>query len=142
MLVDPNQATRQKAVNLILENRQKSLGSVQPIRKFMKPKLKFDAPTYHEMVNIQSTEPPLTQKMSHEMLKSCMENEDNAVKNALNGIPNHTQAVERFVQLVSQSSKRVVGADQRNQLICSTIASRDILPKMNSKKDYADYLKK
>lgn len=49
MLADSNQAIRQKAVNLILEKRQKSLDFVQPIRKFLKPKLSFDAPAYHEM---------------------------------------------------------------------------------------------
>lgn len=135
MLVDSNQEVREEAVNAILDKRQKSSDVEQPIRKFIKPKLNFNASSYHEMADIQSIEPPVTRKMSDIELKSCIENEENVVKNAVHCIPNNTQAVERYAQLVSQTSKRVVGAERR---IFTTIASRAILPAANSKKDYAE----
>lgn len=142
MLADSDPTIRQKAVSSILKAREKSPNVERAFRKFKKPKLKFDAPTYHEMVDIDSTEPPLTRRMSNDILKTCIDTEENCVKMAMNGIPNYTQAVERFVQLVSQTAGKVVGSDQRNRRICTTIASRAILPNTNSKKDYVDYLKK
>lgn len=141
MLADSNHDVREKAVKAILKTSQKSSDDEQTIRKFVKPKLIFTASNYYEMVDIHSTEPPITRKMSDVELKSCVEKEENAVKKAVHGIPNNTQAVERYVQLVSQTSKRVVGADQRNRRICTTIASRANLPTMNSKKDYAEYMR-
>lgn len=140
MMADSNKSLRQKAVNAILDNRREASNVEQPIRKFIKPKLNFNALSYDEMVDIRKIEPPLTRKMSDNELKSCIADEDNVVKKAMDGIPNNTLAVERYVQLVSQTSHKVIGENERNRLICTTIASRDFLPNMNSKKDYVEYM--
>lgn len=143
MLCDNNKDVREMAVNSILEARKaasKRIEATINIRKFEKPKINFNAKVYYEITNISFTDPPLTQKTSENVLRSCIENEDNYVKNLAETIPSHTQSVERYVQLVSQVSSSVVGETNRSNKITSTITSRSILPSANSKKDYINYV--
>lgn len=140
MLTDDDLNIRKNAVESILQAKD-SAKNAHEIRKFTKPKIDFKAAAYFEMVDIRNTVPPIAQFLSTEQLKNCIENVDNWLNNAVKGIPNHTQAVERSIKLVSSVSSQVVGESNRNQKIYSTIASRALLPKANSKKDYDKYMK-
>lgn len=94
------------------------------------------------MVDFIGVDPPITLKKSIQEVESCLDSEKNWVKEATQNIPVHTQAVERFVQLISSVSTKVAGEDSRNQRAYSTLASRTVLPKRNSKADYMNYMKK
>ena len=62
---------------------------------------------------------------------------DHEFSKYLKKIPNHTQAVERSVKLVTLASQRVCGQEARNGLILNTLSSRKTMPKFDSKQDYA-----
>lgn len=51
-------------------------------------------------------------------------------------MPLHTQAVERCVKLVTEASKRVCSEKYRDGLIVNTLASRNLMSKFESKKDF------
>lgn len=114
MLTDENKTIRELAVNSILAAR---VSNNAGIRTFVKPKIDFTAKNYHEMVNIYNIEPPITKNRSEECLRECINTAENWIKKNINGIPVHTQAVERSIKLVSSVSSQVVGEQNRNQLI-------------------------
>lgn len=137
MLTDENETIRERAVYSILAARS----LVRPaLRKFVKPKIDFTANNYYEMVNIDNIEPPITKNRSEATLKECINNSENWVNAFIQKIPIHTQAVERSIKLVSSVCEEVIGEKNRNLRIYSAIASRAILPKTNSKKDYIHYM--
>lgn len=139
MLTDENQEVREHAVNTILAAR---ISAKTGIRKFFKQKIDFKAKHYFEMSNIDHIEPPMTMNCSEEYLNECIISAENWVNKNISGIPVHTQAVERSIKLVSSVSSQTFGEENRNQLIYTTIASRSAIPKMNSKQDYLEYIRK
>lgn len=54
----------------------------------------------------------------------------------LEHMPLHTQAVERCVQAFSAASKHVCGEKRRNGYVANTMASRNTMPKFDTKKEY------
>lgn len=54
--------------------------------------------------------------------------------------PCHSQAVERCVKLVTEASLKVCGPEARDGFIRSRIASRQALPKFNTKSEFLSNL--
>lgn len=146
MLVDENQSVRERAVNLIIEVRRHTKQTEpEQIRKFKKPNLVLNAQVYYEIVNLNDIqhvfEPPLLTGVPNEKLFECVEVEKNFVFIMIDGIPCHSQSVERIIRSVSIASKTVFGEENRQGKICTTIASREVLPRTETKKDYINFMK-
>ena len=56
--------------------------------------------------------------------------------------PNHTQAVERAVKLMTEAASKVVGFKQRHGMICPRIKARKLIPRFHCKKDALPMLEK
>ena len=63
--------------------------------------------------------------------------ERKAVKLEIKPYKVHTQSVERAVKLVTQASISVYGPEARDGFVKATVLSRRIMPKLNSKKEFA-----
>lgn len=137
MLTDENRAIRDRAVKSILVARN---SKSQVLRKFIKHNVNFSATNYCDMANIELIDPPITTNRTDDSVRECIESAENWVNKAIEGIPSHTQAVERYIKLVSSVSSQAIGEQNRNQRIYTTIASRLALPKPNSKKDFVQYI--
>lgn len=137
MLVDSRSEVRHKAFLKICHIRQApSVG----IRKFVVPKINFQAKEYYNMVNWDKqkwTEPPLTSNLSIEELQTIeSDGEKSEIFREIINIPCHTQDVERCVKMVTEASQKVAGPDARDGYIRSQIKSRSLMPKFGSKKDF------
>ena len=53
--------------------------------------------------------------------------------------PCHTQAVERLVKLVTEASRAVCGPKSRDGFIRARIASRQLMPVFESKRDFTHF---
>ena len=84
------------------------------------------------------SEPPLTMNISSVRLQHLIASGDKITN--LPDLPNHTQAVERIIKLVTASSVEVVGQQERDRLIRSRIEGRKRLPIFNTKKDFCSLL--
>lgn len=112
----------------------------QGIRRFCVPKLNFNANDYHEMINWQDTPtavPPLLVNVSEIDLKDILESPYEAeILRNIKRYPCHTQAVERVVKVVTESSLITANCNRRDGIIRATIKSRKEMPKFNTKKDF------
>ena len=54
--------------------------------------------------------------------------------------PNHTQAVERGIKLVTESCTAVTGAIERDGYIRQRMHSRQLMPKFNTKNEFNHYI--
>lgn len=145
MLVDSQREVRKMAVDAILKIRSENSESMTQVRTFEKPtNINYEASHYYEMINLQSTkttEPPVSKCFSNDQLLTCIESDDNIIKQKIVGLPTNSQAVERAVKLVSYASNSVSGEEKRNGNIYTKIALKKILPSTNSKKDYTGFMK-
>ena len=104
------------------------------VRKFVLPKVNFNATSYTELIDWESaklTEPPFTLDFKEADLL--------AIKEAPLEVPHypcHTQAVERAIKIVSEASAAVVGQEAREGFISQRIKERQELTKFESKRDY------
>ena len=106
------------------------------VRIFRVPKLRFEPEDYTNMIDWQETlisEPPLTRNMSPEDIEENIKTE--AVFQALE-FPNHTQAVERCVKLVTKASIAVIGQEEREGFIRNRIASRKKMTLFGTKSQF------
>lgn len=82
------------------------------------------------------TDPPILTKYSMEDLeKIVLEHKNSKVFLDLVHIPYHTQAVERAVKLLTESSLVLSDGEKRDGVIRNTLVSRKTMPKCDSKKD-------
>jgi hypothetical protein len=134
MIQDENHSFRELGWRRIQKARNEAKTGV--VRKFIIPKLNFECQNYTEIINWKNTvvtEPPLTLTLAdHDISENIMsrktfEHED---------FPNHTQAVERVIKLVTDASLAVCGPESRDGWIRARLASRNRMPQFNSKKDY------
>lgn len=143
MLVDGQKEIREMAVKKIWDVR--SIGNSGDIRIFRKPTLNFNARYYYEMIDLESTdilEPPITKLLSYDELKNCIECKVNAVSELVKDIPLHNQPVERAIKMVTESSSVTNGEENRDSIIHSKIALKEILKKNNKKSDYIEFMSK
>ena len=78
------------------------------------------------------TEPPLTLHLTGAQLKD-IENHPLSVR----PFPIHIQSMERAIKEVTNAFAKVFGYEARDGFIKAKIASRDVMPKMESKQDYS-----
>lgn len=135
-----NEAKKAQAIELIIKIRQLKAStptSSGNVRFFRTPNLLFSnfnvdssLENFEQILDLEKIdelfEPPLTMTVSNEDLLSF----------EVPKYPNHTQAVERCIQLVTSASSRVSGQVSRDGLIQTTIYSRKVTGKFNSKKDF------
>ena len=130
-LSDTREEVRQRGVLFILETREKFDPEEHP-RQFLSPKINFDTLSYEDMINWsdeQKFEPPLTINMHKDEILKGFEQPI-----ILDSYPCHTQDVERVVPVVAESCLQKVGYISRHNWIISTMESRRLVPKFESKK--------
>ena len=139
MLCSDDPQLRKDAVQRILHLRAGSAS--HHLREFVPPKtLNFDATHITELIDWELEtirEPPLTYKLSTQDLI-----EIEASNLTIKPYKVHTQSVERAVKLVTQASLSVFGPEARDGYVKATVLSRRIMPKLNSKKDFAVMINK
>ncbi len=118
------------------EVKQSCLVEQTDARRFAVPKnsLILDAPTYYKMIDwstISTTEPPLLAGWSKEDSQKLR-----GEPLTLPRYPSHTQSLERCIRLVTEAAQSVVGHDSWDGFIKSRVASRELMPKFEFKKDY------
>lgn len=131
MLVDTRQHIRELAVRRILKARQLGIGK----RIFKIPKINFDAQDYVDLIdwsNCTVSEPPLTKDMSEEQLLDIIKSEESP----FDFFPCHTQAVERYVKVITDASSKVCGEKSRDGYIRAKLDARTDLPKFDNKGQY------
>ena len=130
MISDSRINVRQEAIDKIIQARI-NYSNNNNIRQFRVPTLNFQAEDYKDMVDMSSvTPPPVLSHISSEELILMINNEEWEFFKYLN----HTQAVERTVKLVTEVSSRVCGQQSRDGAIRTTLKSRKILPKNDTKR--------
>ena len=130
MISDSRRNIRQEAIEKIVQARRDNSDNTE-IRLFRVPDINFQANDYTDMVDLSSvSSPPVLSNISSDELLQCLDNE----KWEFFNYPNHTQAVERTVKLVTDVSSRVSGQQNRDGVIGATLKSRKILPKNDNKK--------
>ena len=132
LLADQREEVRRRGVLYIMKAREDFDQESHP-RQFFPPKINLEAESYWHLVNWeqeQSTEPPLTMKMSKDEILRGLEEPI-----VLPNYPCHTQSVERTVPVVTESCLQKVGYTGRHQWILSTMESRGLVHSFNSKKD-------
>lgn len=80
-----------------------------------------------------SIPPLLLNKSTEELMKFIDE------KLLIKNYPNHTQAVERAVKLVTEASMKVCGYSHRDGYIKSGLMSKKNLPDIETKRNYGTY---
>lgn len=81
------------------------------------------------------SEPPFTRGIPYEHLKAYFEDEDDEDPPLPDpNIPCHIQGTERYVQLVSNVSKRAIHKN-REGIMATTVESRSKVSRMESKQD-------
>ncbi|GBM03078.1 Protein lev-9 [Araneus ventricosus] len=119
MLCDEHKHTRELGLWRLLKARTENRDS---IRKFAIPKVNFDAKDYIDFItwnNIEITETPMTRHISIDSLDQFIRESSETktvVENLLIDFPKfpcHIQAVERMVELVTESSLSVCGSSAR-----------------------------
>lgn len=136
MMTDSRKSIRELALRRVMKVR--SGGTQEAIRKFVVPTLNFEAKDYIDLIDWQGinvTEPPVIKFLSDEVISEVITSGDCSNIN-FPRFPCHTQSVERCVKLVTEASSEVFGMQRRDGLIRSRIASRKIMPKFNTKKQF------
>ena len=134
MINDERPHIRELAWRRVLKARSQSS---EVVRQFKLPEINFDAEDYVAMINWQSvtvTEPPLTRDIPETELRKNIENK---ARLEFKKFPCHTQCVERMIKLVTESSKKVSGVENRDGFVKSKLASYKRMAKFETKKDYA-----
>ena len=135
MIHDDSATIRELGFRRILKARECADETVP--RQFKLPKLIFSATSYYSMINwqtIQVTEPPATKKISTEDITTLIKSKE--LSKLIPDFRCHTQAVERFIKLVTDASTSVVGNEARDGYIRNRIEGRKKLPKFETKKQY------
>ena len=130
MISDSRPNIRQKAIDIILQARGDNINN-NTVCQLRVPDLNFQAQDYKDMVDMSNATPPpvLSDISSVELILAT----DNKHWDFFD-YPNHTQAVERTVKLVTEKSSRVCDQQNRNKNIRCTLRSRKNLSKNDNKR--------
>lgn len=135
MIVDERKHIRELGFRRIIKARMLA-SKPDSIRNFQPPKINFQANDYTDIIDWNTTvltPPPLLRRVSDDEIWAKITVGETADDWNFGKFPCHTQAVERCVKLVTESSQKVVGANNRDGFIRSTLASRALMPKFDSK---------
>lgn len=108
-----------------------------------KPTLNFNAKYNYDLIDFNGDEifePSVTKSLLKDELMSCTECKVNIVTDFINDMPLHNQPVERAVKMVSEASSQTNGEQNRNSIIYSKVALKEIFKKNNNKTDYEDFM--
>nr|CAH7727548.1 unnamed protein product [Callosobruchus chinensis] len=128
-MIDERAHIRELGYRRIIEGRTLA-SKIKSIRRFQSPKLNFQASEYIEMIDWITTttsSPSLPRKVWTKITSS-----DTAKEWNFDNFPCHTQAVERFVKLVTEASQKIVGFKNGDAFIKSTVISRGVMPVFDS----------
>lgn len=131
MIFDMNESNRAKAIAMI-----ESASPQTTVRKFHVPTLNFNANSCYSLINLnklQITVPPLISHLKSDSLKNLFKSD---FGNLIRNIPCHSQAVERSVKLVTEAASSVT-EENRHGFILNKLTSRQKMPKIGSKIDFA-----
>ncbi|GBL94841.1 hypothetical protein AVEN_197523-1 [Araneus ventricosus] len=137
MLVDEKEHIRDLDYRMILKARQIA-PKKKTVRNFVPPKINFQASDYIDIINWNSCvvyPPPILQDLSEDDIKSLI-NSDTTPIREIQKFPCHTQAVERWIKLVTEASNKVCGHDARDGSIRETLKSRSVMPNFSKKSDF------
>ena len=101
------------------------------LRVFRVPLIHFEAPNYYSLIEYKEDwhESRLTEEL--EFIASTRQS-----KIIFPSYPCHTQAVERVIRLVSQSSRLYSNLDERDSCVYSTIELRKLIPKFDNNSQF------
>lgn len=112
------------------------------IRRFKVPaKMNFDTVEYFDMIDwavCPISEPPIIKAMTDAELREFITLEATPTV-SFPKFPCHTQAVERHVKLVTEAAKTVCGQKSRDGFILARVASRQLMPTFESKRDFSHF---
>lgn len=136
MISDDPQHIRELGLRRILKARNNQDEKATEWRVFRIPKVNFQARDYTDLINWDMcvvTSPPILDKVSNDELKEFI-----TIKETpdIPLYPCHTQAVERYIKLMTEASVSVVGPEKRDGFVRATMKSRETLKTFDSKKDF------
>lgn len=134
MIVDERKHIRELGFRRIIKARMLA-SKPDSIRSCQPPKINFQANDYTDIIDwntVVLTPPPLLRRVSDDEVWAKITVGETADDWNFGKFPRHTQAVERCVKLVTESSQKVVGAKNQDGFIRSTLA-RALMPKFDSK---------
>lgn len=138
MIVDERQHIRELGYRRILKARDQEPEPDNGIRIFKPPAINFEAKDYTELVDwtqCKLTPPPLISNMTTDYIASSLKDKVVPEFDYLK-FPCHTQSVERCVKLVTEAASKVCGYENRDGFIRSTLRSRLLMPKFDSKVEF------
>jgi hypothetical protein len=142
MMTDHRPHIRELGLRRVMKARAAGADPSGQIRRFKVPaKLNFDAVEYFDMIDwavCPISEPPVIKAMTDAELRDLITTEVTPTV-IFPKFPCHTQAVERHVKLVSEAAKAVCGQKSRDGFIRARIASRQLMPKFESKRDFSHF---
>ena len=127
MLNDNDNSIRQIAIERIIKAREHE--DISLIRKFKIPIVNFDALSYHTIIiyNEDWVEPRLTMDIP---------TNDLHIRVSIDDYPCHSQAVERTIRIVSETSLMYSSPSDRDGRVFATIQQRCIMPAFNHKSQF------
>ena len=112
-------------------------------RRFKIPtNLSFNAGECYEVIDwseLAITEPPVVNAISDTELWQFIRM-DETPTTLFPKFPCHTQAVERLVKVVTEASKNACGPNSQDGFIRDRLASRQIMPTLESKRDFTHFV--
>lgn len=111
------------------------------MRIFLLPNINFEASNYTKLIGWTYRKlsfPPMIENVSIENLEELL-NTKGTPKFEFITFPCHSQSVEKIVKLVTGSSTKVYGEENRDNCIRLTLFSRSAMPSFNCKKDFKTY---
>ncbi|GBN06262.1 hypothetical protein AVEN_155972-1 [Araneus ventricosus] len=135
MIVDKRDQIRELGFRIIIKAR-KLASKRKSIRSFQPPKINLLATDYVEMIHwntITLSPPHLLRRFMNQDISSKVRSGGTAAEWNFDKFPCHTQAVERYVKLVTEASQKVVGSNSRDGFIRTTLLSRSSMPSFLSK---------
>jgi len=139
MMIDERKHIRELAARRIKVARESDDGlcrSSDDIRKFTIPQLNFEAREYCELVNwidFHRLPPPVTSKLTDNDLD---ETSRTASMSDIEKYPCHTQAVERYVKVVTDASWSVCGKERREGYFRAKLEFRKKMSKYTTKTEW------
>ena len=112
-------------------------------RRFKEPtNFNFNAGEYYEVIDwseLAIAEPPVVNAITDtELWQFIRMNETPTI--LFPKLPCHTQVVERLVKVVTEASKNACGQNSRDGFIRARLASRHIMPKLESKRNFTHFV--
>jgi hypothetical protein len=106
------------------------------VRTFVVPSLICDSRDYVDMIDWQQcsiTEPPMTRDYSDDFVDDHIQSKDRI---EILPFPCHTQAVERYIKLVTEASAAVCGSKSRDGFIRARVQARQKMPAYETKSQF------